>query len=264
MGADRGLWAYCVVRASDPSPEPLPGVDPAHQTERIEHGGLAALVSPVALAEYDEAALRRNLNDLGWLERVARAHETVLERALAGGTIVPLRLATIFTDRDGVRTMLNVRAPELLAALDSLEGREEWTVKLLAERAVLEAAARAEAPGGEPAAEAGSGAAYMLGRRREREVREQAGRLAAGLAEAAHARLREVAVDAFVGRPQNPELSGHEGDMLLNAAYLVERDAVDRLRAVVAQLEAQHAGLGARLELRGPLPPYNFVAEERR
>ena len=259
---ERGLWAYCVARASDPLPEQLPGVDPAQATTRIEHDTLAALVSGVALAEYGEEALRRNLNDFAWLERVARAHEGVLERALAEATLVPLRLCTIFDDEAAVRAMLSARAADLDAALDTLTGRQEWTVKLLVDPSVLQAAAGAGAPGGVPGAQAGSGAAYMLGRRRERELREQAARLAAGLAEEVHEQLREGAVAAVLGRPQNRDLSGHEGDMLLNAAYLVERDRVDALRERVARLEAAHRGLGARLELRGPLPPYNFVPQE--
>jgi hypothetical protein len=260
--AERGLWAYCVARASDPLPEPLPGVDPEYATARVEHGPLAALVSEVALDEYGEEALRRNLNDFAWLERVARAHEGVLERALEDATLVPLRLCTIFADEAGVRAMLSAREADLGAALETLTGREEWTVKLLVDREALKAAAGAEAPGGDPAAEAGSGAAYMLGRRRERELRERAAELAAGLAGEVHERLRAGAVAAVIGRPQNRELSGHAGDMLLNAAYLVERDEVESLRERVAALEAAHRALGVRLELRGPLPPYNFVPQE--
>jgi hypothetical protein len=258
--AERGLWAYCVARASDRLPEQLPGVDPGHATTRIEYGSLAALVSEVALDEYGEDALRRNLNDFAWLERVARAHEGVLERALADATLVPLRLCTIFGDEAGVRAMLSVREADLGAALETLTGREEWTVKLLVDREALRASAGGDAS--PPSAEAGSGAAYMLGRRRERELRERAAELAAGLAGEVHERLRAGAVAAVIGRPQNRELSGHAGDMLLNAAYLVERGEVATLRERVAQLEAEHRALGVRLELRGPLPPYNFVPQE--
>jgi gas vesicle protein GvpL/GvpF len=50
--------------------------------------------------------------------------------------------------------------------------------------------------------------------------------------------------------------------MLLNAAYLIERDGVERMRARVDELAARHQALGARLELSGPLPPYNFVPQE--
>ena len=47
--------------------------------------------------------------------------------------------------------------------------------------------------------------------------------------------------------------------MLLNGAYLVETADVERLRERVAELQDRHRALGARLELSGPFPPYNFV-----
>lgn len=253
-----GLWAYCITRASDP-----PRIDGVHAStvERVESGGLAVLVSRVPLSEFGEDALRRNLNDLDWLERVAREHETVLEKALAGGTIVPLRICTIFADEEGVARMLTERRPALDTALDVLEGREEWGVKLTVDRAALEAAARDRAPDDLDQQLEGqsAGGAYMLRRRQERQLREAADRLAGGLAEDVHARLQDWAADAVVNPPQNPELSGHEGDMLLNAAYLVEAAKVERLHELVEELRERHSELGARIELTGPWPPYNFV-----
>ena len=260
MPAELAVWLYCVARAGDPLPDGLPGVDATHPVERIERDGLAALVSRVPLDEFGEEALKRNLNDLGWLERVARGHEAVLERALERATIVPVRLCTIFGDERGALELLEERRAALTAALDALAGRSEWSVKLLVDPVSLAAAAeseQAEDAGG--AAAAGSGAEYMLRRRRERELRELADRLARGLAEDVHARVRERAADAVLNAPQNRELSGHAGDMLLNGAYLVDEAEVEPLRALVAELQHRHAALGARVELSGPFPPYNFV-----
>ena len=253
-----GLWAYCITRASEP-PQ-IDGVQ-GSPVERIESDGLSVLVSRVPLAEFGEDALRRNLNDLDWLERVARDHETVLEKALAGATIVPLRICTIFTDDEGAAHMLSERRSALETALEVLEGREEWGVKLTVDRAALEAAARDRAPDDldEELEGRSAGGAYMLRRRQERQLREAADRLAGGLAEDVHARLQDWATDAVVNPPQNPELSGHEGDMLLNAAYLVEKAKVERLHELVEELRDRHREFGARIELTGPWPPYNFV-----
>jgi hypothetical protein len=74
-----------------------------------------------------------------------------------------------------------------------------------------------------------------------------------------HAQLQDWATDAVVLPAQNPELSGHEGRMLLNGAYLVEAERVEGLHALVAELEERHRGLGVRLQLTGPWPPYNFI-----
>jgi AraC-like DNA-binding protein len=253
------VWLYCVARAGDPLPDRLPGVHAAHAVERIERDGLSALVSRVPLDEFGEESLRRNLNDLGWLERVARSHEAVLEHALARATIVPVRLCTIFDDEQGALEMLDERRAALVAALDALAGRSEWSVKLLVDRAALEQAAAADLSDDAAGTAPGSGAAYMLRRRHERESRELAERLARGLAEDVHARLRDRASDAVLSAPQNRELSGHEGDMILNGAYLVDAAEVESLRELVAALQDRHRALGARLELSGPFPPYNFV-----
>ena len=56
------------------------------------------------------------------------------------------------------------------------------------------------------------------------------------------------------------ELSGHEGEMLLNGAYLVAAAKVERLRELVQQLGERHHDLDVRIELTGPWPPYNFVS----
>jgi hypothetical protein len=219
-----------------------------------------ALVSRVPLSEFGAEPLRRNLNDLPWLERVARSHEAVLERALEQATIVPVRLCTIFDDEQGAERMLEQQRAQLGAALEALAGRSEWSVKLLVDRAALEAAARGEEADAEAdAAAPGSGAAYMLRRREERQLRELADRIAGELAEDVHSGLRDCASDAVLNAPQNRELSGHEGEMLLNGAYLVEAANVERLREAVAELQDRHRDLGARLVLSGPFPPYNFV-----
>jgi hypothetical protein len=248
------LWAYGVTRAGAAVG---PGEGVAGPVERLDHGELAMLVSRVPRAEFGEEPLRENLNDFAWLERVARAHEAVLEAALADTTVVPLRLCTIFDGEPSAAAMLDERAGELGDALAALDGREEWSVKLLADPDALRAAAataRDEAPEA-----GGSGAAYMLRRRTEREDRDAADQLAATIAEDAHARLAGVAEGAVVRPAQNRELSGHDGEMLLNGAYLVDAARVPELRALVAELGERHAALGVRLDLSGPFPAYNFV-----
>jgi hypothetical protein len=254
------LWAYCVARAGDPTPDGVGGVA-GGAIERIEADGLVAFVGRVPASAFAAEPLRRNLNDLPWLERVARAHEAVLDEAMRAATIVPLRMCTLYESADGVRRMLEHEHDPFVAALDALAGREEWGVKLVVDPERLQSAARAERPGADDIAERGEGGAYMLRRRHEREVREAAHALAGDVARQIHARLQDWALDAVTLPAQNRELSGHEGEMLLNAAYLVESDRVAELRDLVSELERRHEDLGARIELTGPWPPYNFVPD---
>ncbi|HEY1593372.1 MAG TPA: GvpL/GvpF family gas vesicle protein [Solirubrobacteraceae bacterium] len=264
-GAEQGelLWAYCVLRASDRQPHGVAGVGGAGGVEPVQAAGLVALVGRVPRAEFGAESLQRNLNDLGWLERVARAHEAVLEQALAMSTIVPMRMCTLYENADSVRRMLEREQEALTRALETLDGRREWGVKMLADPARLMESARrksADASALEPELETrGEGGAYLLRRRLERELRELADSLAAEVAAQVHARLQDWAIDAVTRPAQNRELSGHEGEMLLNGAYLVDADRIDELRRLIGDLEVQHRELGVRIELTGPWPPYNFV-----
>jgi len=261
--AGDGLWAYCVLRAGEPVPSDARGIDGESTLELVEADGLAVLVSRVPLAEFGAEPLRENLNDLGWLERVARGHEAVLERLLGESTLIPLRLCTIYEGEHSIREMLAREHESLLKALDALNGREEWGVKLLADGDLLAEAARsrsseAAALEDELATRTGGGA-YMLGRRLERHVREVAEALAAEVAEEVRTELQSSVIDFVVLPPQNPELSGHDGRMLLNCACLVEAERVQELRELVDELEKRHSTLGGHIELTGPWPPYNFI-----
>jgi gas vesicle protein GvpL/GvpF len=256
------LWAYCVMRAGERLPDGAAGIEGA-PLARVESGELAAIVSRVPLAEFGAEPLRDNLNDIAWLERVARAHEAVLDAALAAGTVVPLRLCTIYESEAGVRRMLQDERDSLARALELLDGRQEWGIKLLVDPDKLATAARARGDESgrldEELADRTEAGAYMQRRRFQRRTREVADALATEVADDVHSRLQAWATEAVTLPPQNRDLSHHEGDMLLNGAYLVAADRVDGLRELVAELERLHQPLGARLELTGPWPPYNFV-----
>jgi gas vesicle protein GvpL/GvpF len=256
------VWAYCVADDSIELPA-TPGVDGEHPVERVSQAGLTALVSRVPKHEFDADALRRNLNDIEWLGRVARAHEHVLEGVLSTTTIVPLRLCTLYESDDGVRQMLEHEQSALTGALTALAGREEWGVKLLVDPEKLQQVAegRATAAAGvQPELDGQSaGGAYLLRRKLERQVREESNALMAATVETLRAELEAFALDMVTRPAQNPELSGLQGRMILNAALLVDADGVNRLHALARAIEADYGDLGAQVIVTGPWPPYNFV-----
>jgi len=256
--SDRLIWAYGIVPAEAAPSVGASGVA-GGAVEVLTEGALSVLVSDVPGEDFDAEPLRANLNDLEWLARVAREHEAVLDEVVAQTTVVPLRLCTIFADRDAAGHMLERERAPLAEVLARLEGRQEWGVKLLVDGDRLAATA---APASEPARGEGGGAAYLARRRQERQAREEGRSVAAELVDEVDGALRAHAIAAVRLRPQNRELSGHTGDMLLNAAYLLDADQVDELRAIAAELQERHADRGAQIIVTGPWPPYNFAAGE--
>ncbi|MGH3424769.1 MAG: GvpL/GvpF family gas vesicle protein, partial [Nocardioidaceae bacterium] len=93
------------------------------QVRLVEHGGLGAVVSAVDLDEFGDEGLRRNLEDLAWLEQVARTHDAVVTQVSRLAVTAPLRLATICFDDDGVRGRLEEWQAALTTSLDRIEDR---------------------------------------------------------------------------------------------------------------------------------------------
>lgn len=243
-------YVYGIVRAGaiEDTPE---------GTFEIERNGLCAVASLVSLNQFGEEALKANLNDVEWLERTARAHEAVLDSLLSQTTVVPLRLCTIYRGKEQVIEILDHERPVFVDALTHLEGKTEWGVKVIAEEGALERAAEPERSGGDD--DVAPGAAYFRERGRESRAREEADRVADRWADEVHQRVAAHAVEALLNPLQNPEVSGHVGEMLLNGVYLVDDAEEAAFRAEVEAAGDELKARGASVELTGPWPPYNFV-----
>src|SRR5258707_13136802 len=68
-----GIWVYALAKRGEPTLPGLAGVAGA-PVRLVDADGLTAVVSDVTLEDFGEGALRRNLEDMAWLEAVARAH----------------------------------------------------------------------------------------------------------------------------------------------------------------------------------------------
>jgi hypothetical protein len=271
--SDTGVWAYAITEdrgAADLSW--LTGVGRA-RVRTVAHSGLTMLVSDESLAEFGEAALRRNLEDLDWLDEVARAHHQVIDAAARQFPLLPTRLATVYTSDAAVCDALDERGAELRAALRRVGGRVEWGVKAYAEPS---SAREERVPAGrdrvgarngtDPGAAdkdggTGAGLAYLKRRRAQLTAGEQARFAAVNAARAVHASLGEHAADSRLHPPQSVQLSGARLPMLLNAAYLIASDEGAGFTAAVAAEATAHPEL--RIELTGPWPPYSFADDER-
>jgi hypothetical protein len=247
-----GRYLYAVTRPL--SPDDVVGTTAlgGAPLEVIEHRGLSVLVSSVDLDEFGEAGLRRNLEDLSWLETTARGHDEVVRFAAARGATAPMRLVTVCLDDAGVRSRLDESWDRIVEALERVEGRVEWSVKAFAPTSAPE---ERTAPVG-----AGGGAAYLRARKAAVEGRRALDEAAMSTAEQVHEELARRAVASRRLPPQDPRLSGFEGRMTLNAAYLVEKADGDAFAAEVARISEEHPE--ARLSAGGPWPPYSFATLE--
>src|SRR5690242_4644606 len=172
MTEPQGIWVYGVAETvPDSSIGELTGVSGGHVTT-IAAARLIAVAEQVSLAEFGEAALHRNLEDLDWLEEKARAHHGVIYAVAQQQPLVPMRLATVYHSEEGVTELLTGRSRDFRALLDRIRGRREWGVKAYAAPPPAPREETGQAAASSPKA-AGAGAAYLNRRRHERSAQEE-------------------------------------------------------------------------------------------
>ncbi|MFF3818494.1 GvpL/GvpF family gas vesicle protein [Streptomyces bluensis] len=218
----------------------------------LPHHDLIAVVSEVPERDFAEEPLKAHLEDLDWLAATARGHQAVIDALTAVTTPLPLRLGTVFRDDSGVRVMMEAREDAFRRALDRLEGRVEWGVKVYLD---LEAAEAAEAA--RPQGKAASGRDYLRQRRMRTRSQDDMWEKAEAFSHRLHETLSARAEDFRLHPPQNPTLSGAAGRNVLNAAYLVPRGNSEAFVEVVDRTKDDAPGL--RVELTGPWAAYSFT-----
>ena len=228
MSEDTGVWTYAITEdghLSGPDGEVdlswLTGVGET-KVRTATSCGLTVLVSDVSLADFGEAALRENLENLDWLDEVAQEHHYVIDAAARLFPLLPVRLATVYSGDDALRAALAERGAQLLDALRRVGGRVEWGVKAYAAPESTAAAVSA--------------------------------------AQAVHAELTVKANATRLHPARSAQLSRARQPMLLNAAYLLDAAGGVSFTAAVAGQATAHPEL--RIELSGPWPPYSFAGDE--
>ena len=128
-------YVYCIVqRSTRPrvtrGPSGLGGASLPRLVD-IEKG-LWMVCADVPLPNYGTESIERGLRDLDWVSRVAVAHEAVVERfaRVAGATVIPMKLFTIFSSDERAHEAMRERRRDLGSILKRIKGCQEWGVRI--------------------------------------------------------------------------------------------------------------------------------------
>lgn len=244
---DTGLYVYGIAPSTSSSmPEHLRGMD-GHVVELVMDGGLGAVVTSITLPR--PPGRRRDL----------LSHHDVLNVIAAERDVVPLRFGTVFPDADTVvHELLTERVEPLTKLLDRLTDSVQLNLRAsYVEERVL--------------------ADVVQGNREIRALRERTKGLPDGTPHPDALRLgRLVSLVLDDMRREDSTLLAEcvlplvresrvreraTTDHVLDLALLVDREAVS---TVEAELESVAADVHERirLQLTGPLAPFDFVDDE--
>jgi hypothetical protein len=241
---DEGKYVYCIIEADEPRTFGLIGIGGrGDEVHTVHFEGLAAVVSDTPVVVYDPT--REN----------ALTHEHVNETVMKEFTVIPMSFGAIFRTEGDVREFIKDTADALRDVLHKMKDKIEFGLKVNwdPDVAVKEVEEQSEEV-----------------RRLKEEIvsnrlastyfaRMQLGRLVEqALAEKQDGYVREIydlLRDCAVASRHNKPI----GDkMILNAAFLVERDKQAEFDQAVQDIAHRYEGR-LRFNYTGPWPPYNFV-----
>jgi hypothetical protein len=260
VGVDRVLYLYCVI----PRDQGFPS-DAGVALEGVSYAAVAAVVEPVCAREFSSPVLDEKLQSLEWVARQARKHETVLEQAMRHGPIVPARLCTLFSNAEALKRSLADNEGRFLAALERIQGREEWGLKAFCDEHRLRVAAADDQDLrtlDAAIALSDPGHAFVLRKKREARLAELTSLRLDELVDEVLGAVEQVADDVSL-RPVLPaSATGRNEPMALNAAALVSVSTREAFQATIAELSVRYQEDGLVMEMSGPWPPYSFCDDE--
>ncbi len=233
---EAGLLLYCVGGSSSLLPASGRGVY-GGEIECIAHGGLVAVVSPVAELRRVETPDAAEL----------LAYEHVIRSQHAVADVVPMRFGGVFPDEAAVRAHLNEQRAAYLRTLARVAGCVEMGVRALL--SVPHPPSASEQAIHPPAR---SGVDYLKALQRrysaEGQLRDQCAALEQALASKVAPLYREHRVELAPLRSGEPTLC--------SVYFLVPREQVPAFRVALSLVVD---GDPSRTTLSGPWPPFNFV-----
>ncbi len=239
-----GKYVYCIIEADSPQSFGRIGIGGrGDEVYTIHYGGLAAVVSDTPVQPYDPT--REN----------ALAHERVNDTVMQSFTVIPMSFGTVFVSEQNVVEFLKDTADALHDVLQKMKDKIEFGLKVNWDPATVLKEVEQEREDIRRLKEeivsnrlASTYFARMqLGRMVEAAMTEKS----EGYVREIYDQLRDCAIASRHNKPIGDK-------MILNAAFLVERDKADEFDRKVQEIAQRYEGK-LRFLYTGPWPPYNFV-----
>jgi hypothetical protein len=269
MDTNYGLYAYGLV-GNIPQQLDILGIDKKHKVYPVVGREIYVVVSAVDIDQFQDQ-VKNLLSELtkttGAIPtgagEILQAHEDVIDTLMQHTTVVPLKFGTILKDEKAASKMLQDDEEKFKRLLSKFAGKVEWELKVYADKQALinhsaQTGPRFTSPEGQRG-KLSRGAAYLLGRKMEEELKDQVVAQFAQVSEEIFQALGKEASEAKLNNTLPQKLTGKKKEMILNAAYLVEREKVAHFCQQGKRYVEQYEFMRLDLEFSGPWPPYNFI-----
>ncbi len=242
--AEEGKYVYCIIESTTPRSFGRIGIgNRQDEVYTIHYEELAAVVSDTPLVVYDPT--REN----------ALCHERVQEVAMTEFTVIPMSFGCVFRTEDDIVEFLKDTYDALKDVLQRMRDKIEFGLKVIWDTDTVMAEIEQENEEiyrlKHEILNNQQGSTYFARMQLGRLVERARADKSASFVREIYDSLRESAIASRANKVIGDK-------MILNAAFLVEREKASAFDARVQEIAQRYEG---KLNFRytGPWPPYNFV-----
>ena len=264
-----GLYLYCIREKTGIPSFSKKGIDGKGEVFTLTCRELEAVVSKVSLEEFaSEEIQKKAQEDMSWIKEKALAHEKVIEEAMRKDdkvlSLIPMRFGTIFKEKERLEETLDKDYPRIRAVLDKIRGKQEWSVKIyLMDRKKFEQVIKEKNEAiiekEKELATLPEGMAFFMEEELKEVISKEVDKELNNIVGVLFESLGKQAVASIKSKILGKELTGRREPMVLNSAYLISEEKIEKFKEDAERLNQEIQTKGFYLEYSGLWPPYNFV-----
>jgi hypothetical protein len=212
----------------------------------INHKTINAVVSSIPFEE-----IRPNIDNIA-------AHQRVVEASRNIGTTLPVKFGVIFKGEEGIRKLLTKNMNEYETKLNKFRDKDELGLKVILDdvglrriQGLVQEDSKTVKKMKQEIACATDGTAYFLKMKMDETMKYETVKRIEQLASEIHLQLAKFADD-------NSLLKIEQEQVILNAAYLVNRKRYGSFDVMVGKLKRKYESAGLIFHKSGPWAPYSF------
>jgi len=246
------LYLYCIKNREEKKTK-IKGIDSKSMVFSIPCQNIQAMVSKVDFKKFGSKEIAQKAKeDLKWIITYSQKHEDIIEK-IGVESVIPMRFGTIFKSQKGVLDLLEKDFQNFRDILDKLQNKQEWGLKVYIKEDLFKKELKAKNKNLRLPKKAN----YF----QELEKKEELEEIFYQESEAQARKILESLSKIAVGFQRNnnlaKELTGKSEPMILNAAFLLEKNKLELFTKKIKQLKKVHPTL--IIDYTGPWPPYNFI-----
>lgn len=269
MVSHNGLYAYGLI-GKHSLHSPVVGIDKKQNVYVLAWKDLSVLVSKVDIEQF-QSQIKEAIAELTQETKspsseatdVLESHEEIIDTIMQDYTVVPFKFGTILKSENAALQMLQENEEHFRTLLGKFTGKVEWGVKVYADRQALIKHIEQKRPlpvqEGEKVEKHSRGAAYLLGKKKEEDLKKATVTQFAHIAQDIFHVFAKDAFEAKVTSTPSQKGTRKEQEIILNAVYLIEKESVTPFLQHEEALREKYAFAGVNIMLSGPWPPYNFT-----